>query len=65
MKKEAKPMLEIHKIQERIYEEQKSMTDKEKLEAIQKEAEEARKKYGLKIRKRKGDVLLNKRAKIV
>lgn len=48
---EARPMREIHEIQERIYEEQKSMTDKEKIEAVHKEAEDVRKKYGLKIKK--------------
>lgn len=45
-------MREIHEIQEQIYEDQKSMTDKEKIEAIQKEAAEARKTLGLKIKKK-------------
>ena len=52
MGKEPKPMREIHDIQEKIYEEQKYMTPKEKLEVIHKEVEEARKKYGIKIKKR-------------
>lgn len=51
MFKEPKPMREIHAIQEAIYEEQKNMTDKEKLFAIHKEAEEFKKKYGLTLRK--------------
>ena len=42
MRKEAKPMREIHEIQEQIYEEQRQMTDKEKIEAIHREDEEAR-----------------------
>ena len=52
MVKEPRPMREIHDIQEKIYEEQKNMCPKEKLEAIHKEVEETRKKYGIKIKKR-------------
>lgn len=51
MYKEPKPMREIHEIQERLYEEQKNMTDEKKLEALHREAEEAKRKYGLKLRK--------------
>lgn len=51
MYKEPKAMKEIHEIQEKIYEEQKNMTENEKLNAIHKEVEEARKKYGLTLRK--------------
>lgn len=51
MLKEPRPMREIHKIQEKIYKEQKNMTDKEKLEALHREAEEAEKKYGLSLKK--------------
>lgn len=51
MLKELKPMREIHEIQERIYEEHKNMTSKEKLAAIHRESEEAAKKYGLALRK--------------
>ncbi len=51
MYKEPRPMREIHEIQEKIYEEQKNMTDKEKLAAIHREAEEATKKYGFILRK--------------
>lgn len=51
MFKEPKPMKEIHKIQEKLYEEQKKMSDKEKLAALHREAEETEKKYGLTLRK--------------
>ena len=51
MRKEPSAMREIHDIQEKIYEEQKYMTPKEKLEAIHKEVEEAREKYGIKMKK--------------
>ena len=43
MRKEAKPMREIHEIQEKIYEEQRQMSDKEKIEAIYKWHTEKRK----------------------
>ncbi|MFQ5965709.1 MAG: hypothetical protein ACE5KZ_15660 [Candidatus Scalinduaceae bacterium] len=56
MGNEVNPMREIHEIQERIYEEQKCMTNKEKKEALHKEAKEARKKFGLKIKKRESSV---------
>ena len=48
--KEPRAMRDIHKIQERIYEEQKNMTDEEKLEALHREVEEAEKKYSFKLR---------------
>lgn len=51
MFKESKPMKEIHGIQERLFEEQKKMTDEEKLSALHKEAEEALKKHDLPFRK--------------
>jgi len=51
MYKEPRPMREIHEIQEKIYEEQKNMTDKEKIAAIHREAEEAEKKLGLNLKK--------------
>ena len=44
-------MREIHNIQEKIQEEMKNMTDREKIEAIHREAEKTEKKYGLKLRK--------------
>ncbi|MFQ5715295.1 MAG: hypothetical protein ACE5GU_14815 [Candidatus Scalinduaceae bacterium] len=56
MGKELNPMSEIHEIQERIYEEQKCMTSKEKAEALHKEAEKTRKRFGLKIKKRVSNV---------
>lgn len=51
MYKEPEPMMEIHHIQESIYEEQKNMSDKEKLLALHKEANEAEKKYNINLRK--------------
>ncbi len=51
MYKEPRPMREIHEIQEKIHEEMKNMTDREKIEAIHREAEKAEKKYGLNLRK--------------
>ena len=51
MFKEPKPMREIHEIQEKLYEERKKMSAKDKLAAIHREAEEAEKKYGLALRK--------------
>jgi hypothetical protein len=51
MYKEPKPMKEIHEIQETLYEEHKKMTDKDKLTALHREAEEAEKKYGFTLRK--------------
>ena len=56
MRKGTKPMREIHEIQEKIYEEQRQMSDKEKIEAIHREDEEARKRYSLKIKKRVKEV---------
>ena len=56
MRKETKPMREIHEIQEKIYEEQRQMSDKEKIEAIHREDEEGRKRYSLKIKKRVKEV---------
>ena len=43
-------MKEIHEIQARIYEEQKCMTEKEKLEALHNEAKETRKRVNLKLK---------------
>lgn len=51
MRKEPRPMREIHKIQERIYSEQKDMTDKEKIEAIKREVKQAKDKLGFRVRK--------------
>ena len=51
MLREPKPMKEIHEIQEGLYEEQKKLTDKEKLSLLHREAEETEKKYGFTLRK--------------
>ncbi|MBU4305602.1 MAG: hypothetical protein KJ893_08320 [Candidatus Omnitrophica bacterium] len=51
MYKEPKAMKEIHEIREKMYEEMKGMTSKEQIEYIHKAAENAKKKYGLKLRK--------------
>ncbi len=51
MFRELRPLKEIHRIQERLYEERKKMTDREKLALIHREAEEVKKKYGLALRK--------------
>jgi len=50
MYKEPKPMREIHAIQEKLYDEEKGLSDKERIAKIHKEAEELIKKYGLKFR---------------
>lgn len=47
MLSEPKPMREIHEIQEKIYEEQKRLSIKEKVEAVHREAKESLKKRGL------------------
>ncbi len=48
---EPNAMKEIHKIQEKIYEEQKNMSNKEKLDALHKETEDFEKKWGINLRK--------------
>lgn len=50
MYKEPKAMQEIHEIRERLYEEEKDLSDKELIAKIHKEAQECIKKYGLKIK---------------
>jgi len=50
MYKEPKPMREIHEIQEKIYEEEKNLTNKERLLRIHKEAEAVKSKYGLRLK---------------
>ena len=47
MHKEPRPMREIHKIQEMIYEEEKDLTNKERLKRLHKEAEAAKQRLGL------------------
>ncbi|MFH1824221.1 MAG: hypothetical protein ABH873_03230 [Candidatus Firestonebacteria bacterium] len=51
MYKEPEAMREIHEIRERMYEETKNMTVKEKVAYIHKAAEEAKKKYNLNLKK--------------
>jgi hypothetical protein len=48
MYKEPRPMREIHEIQERLYEEEKNLSSKERIAKIHKEAAELIKKYNLK-----------------
>ena len=50
MYKEPKPMLELHLIQEKIYEDYKKLSAKEKIARIHKEAKDAEKKLGLNLR---------------
>ena len=47
---EPKAMRTVHEIQEKIYEEQKKMSDNKKLESLHTEAEEAKRKLGLRLR---------------
>lgn len=51
MHKEPEAMRQIHEIQEKIYEKTKNMTKEEFLKYVHKSAEEAKKKYGIKLRK--------------
>jgi hypothetical protein len=51
MYKELKPLREIHRIQEKLHNEEKTMSAKEKLKLIHCEAEEAKKKYGFVLKK--------------
>lgn len=44
-------MREIHEIQEKLYEEEKSLSQEERLQKIRREASEVVKKYGLKFKK--------------
>ncbi len=50
MIKEPKPMQEIHAIQEKIYEEEKNLTVKEKLNRLHEKAMAAKNRLGLKIK---------------
>ena len=52
MHKEPKPMREIHEIQEKLYGEEKGLSTEDLIAKIHGEAEEFRKKYGLKFKKR-------------
>ena len=42
---------ELHKIREQLYEEEKNLTPKERVAKINREADEAIRKYGLKFKK--------------
>ena len=53
--KEPKPMREIHQIQEKIYEEDKNLSRKERIEKTNRIAEEMIRRHGLKLRLRTKD----------
>ena len=48
--KEPKPMQEIHQIQEKIYEEDKNLSRKERIDKTNRIAEEMIRRHGLKLR---------------
>jgi hypothetical protein len=50
MLKEPKPMREIHRIQEGLFEKEKNLSSRERIRRIHKEAKGIIKKYGLKIK---------------
>ncbi len=50
MYEEPEAMREIHEIRERLYEEEKHLSRKEKVAKIRREAEEFKKKHGLSFR---------------
>jgi len=50
MFKEPKAMREIHKIQEKIYEEEKGLTSEQRLRRVKDEARKFMEKYGIKSR---------------
>lgn len=50
MNSESRPMIEIHEIQKKLYEEEKNLTQQERIAKIHREAQEAIKKYGLKFK---------------
>ena len=53
--KEPKPMQEIHEVQEKIYEQDKNLSRKERIEKTNRIAEEMIQQYGLKLHLRKKD----------
>ena len=53
--KEPKPMQEIHQIQEKIYEEDKNLSRKERIEKTNRIAAEMIRRHGLKLRFRNKD----------
>lgn len=52
MYKEPKSMREIHKIQEKLYEERKGLTAEQEIRLIKEEARKFKKKYGIKSKNR-------------
>jgi hypothetical protein len=50
MRKEPKPMREIHQIQERFFNKEKNLSSRQRIRKLHKEASEIIKKYGLKIK---------------
>jgi hypothetical protein len=50
MRKEPKPMREIHQIQERFFDKEKNLSPRQRIRKLHKEAAEVIKKYGLKIK---------------
>jgi len=50
MRKEPKPMREIHQIQERFFDKEKNLSPRERLRKLHEEAEEIIRKYGLRIK---------------
>jgi hypothetical protein len=50
MFRESESMKKLHKVRERMYEETKGMSTKEFIAYIHKASEEAKKKYGLKLK---------------
>ena len=51
MYQEPEPMREIHEIRLKLYEENKNLSAKEHMAKVHREAEEAIKKYGIKIKR--------------
>ena len=52
MFKEPKAMQEIHRIQEQLYQERRGLSNREVITRVHKEAEEVKKKYGLRLKRR-------------
>ena len=51
MYKEPKPMKEIHRIQEKLHDEMKRLTPKEKISTIRQAARRTENKYGIRLKK--------------
>jgi hypothetical protein len=50
MRKEPKPMREIHQIQEEFFNKEKKLSSRQRIRKIHKEASEIVRKYGLKVK---------------